>query len=41
MTQAPPIPIAADTHCTNCGYNLRGLKPTDQCPECSQAVSQS
>lgn len=30
-----------DVACVNCGYNLRGLAPGGDCPECGSAVRQS
>lgn len=41
----PPLPpgttVAADMPCRRCGYNLRGLPRTGQCPECSASVARS
>ncbi|MGD1278420.1 MAG: hypothetical protein ABR964_14500 [Tepidisphaeraceae bacterium] len=39
MTSAPPID--SDTPCGRCGYNLRGLPPDGQCPECGAAIAPS
>ena len=36
-----PIPVSADTPCVHCGYNLRTLDSTGQCPECGAPVSDS
>jgi hypothetical protein len=33
--------IAGDLPCRQCGYNLRGLRPHGQCPECAGAVGLS
>jgi hypothetical protein len=33
-----PAPIAFDLLCTRCEYNLRGLDPIGQCPECGQFI---
>lgn len=30
--------IDRDTPCPRCQYNLRGLKPTDRCPECGDPI---
>ena len=30
-----------DLPCVRCGYNLRGLKPEGNCPECGAAISKS
>jgi hypothetical protein len=32
------IPFDQDLPCLRCGYNLRGLKPTGQCPECGANI---
>jgi hypothetical protein len=34
-----PPQIDSDTPCRKCGYNLRGLNPAGQCPECGAAIS--
>lgn len=39
MTSAPPID--SDTPCGRCGYNLRGLSPDGQCPECGTPIAPS
>ncbi|MEI7657854.1 MAG: hypothetical protein WCK33_07290 [Phycisphaerae bacterium] len=31
-------PIAEDRPCRRCGYNLRGLRAGDRCPECGTAI---
>lgn len=31
-------PIGADRPCHECGYNLIGLRPGDQCPECGHHI---
>jgi predicted RNA-binding Zn-ribbon protein involved in translation (DUF1610 family) len=31
-----PVPIESDWSCHHCGYNLRGLKTGQRCPECGQ-----
>jgi hypothetical protein len=33
--------ISVDIQCVSCGYNLRGLLPDGNCPECGIAVAQS
>lgn len=33
--------IASDVACIACDYNLRGLRPSDACPECGAPVSAS
>ncbi len=33
--------IAEDRPCIHCGYNLRGLTPHGQCPECGERISGS
>ncbi len=33
--------VAQDVPCRTCGYNLRGLSPDGQCPECGAAVGRS
>jgi hypothetical protein len=38
---AVAVPIDTDKPCARCGYNLRGLMPDGQCPECSSAIAQS
>jgi hypothetical protein len=37
----PPPDFADDRHCTNCGYNLRGLAYNDACPECGSVGGMS
>jgi oligopeptide/dipeptide ABC transporter ATP-binding protein len=37
----PPPDFAEDRHCTNCGYNLRGLAYNDACPECGSVRGMS
>ena len=37
----PPPDFADDRHCTNCGYNLRGLAYNDACPECGSVRGMS
>ena len=34
-------PITRDLPCLGCGYNLRGLKENDRCPECGSPVGLS
>ena len=34
MTAAPPPRILTDVPCLRCRYNLRGVDPQGQCPEC-------
>lgn len=34
-------PLAGDRPCVYCGYNLRGLAPNMQCPECGQSIGDS
>lgn len=33
--------LATDTACVQCGYNLRGLDPAGNCPECGLAIAKS
>ena len=33
--------IEADMPCLRCGYNLRGLKPVGQCPECGARIEKT
>ena len=33
--------LAIDVACRSCGYNLRGLRPGDRCPECGASIDQS
>ncbi len=33
--------LLADVVCRSCGYTLRGLKATDHCPDCGDAVERS
>ena len=33
--------IATDLPCAICGYNLKGLSPDSNCPECGQAVART
>lgn len=33
--------IDQDLFCIECAYNLRGLAPTGQCPECGRAIEES
>ncbi len=46
-SQQPHLPvdphgcISIDIQCVSCGYNLRGLLPGGNCPECGSAVAQS
>jgi hypothetical protein len=37
----PPPDFHDDRHCTNCGYNLRGLAYNDACPECGSVRGMS
>ena len=34
-------PISSDLHCLVCGYNLRGLTPDRNCPECGLHVQRT
>jgi hypothetical protein len=34
----PHAPLDTNVACRHCGYNLRGLRPADHCPECATAV---
>ncbi len=38
---AQVAPIETDQPCARCGYNLRGLMPNGQCPECGSSIAQS
>lgn len=38
---AAPFTVAEDIPCRRCGYNLRGLQSTGQCPECGAEVALS
>jgi hypothetical protein len=42
-TPGPPgaTPVDRDHLCVSCGYNLRGLDVTSQCPECAVPVADS
>ena len=33
--------VAADAQCRPCGYNLRGLDPSQDCPECGEPIRES
>lgn len=35
---SPPSIVEDDLHCRRCGYNLRGLSSSGNCPECAFAV---
>jgi hypothetical protein len=41
MTSSPAATIEADLHCSICAYNLKGLSPDTNCPECGQAISRT
>ncbi len=45
VASCPPVDgsgaLAADVPCLGCQYNLRGLPPTANCPECGAAVERS
>ena len=44
MTQSPDTTadrIDSDAPCGRCGYNLRGLSPDGQCPECGAPIAPS
>jgi hypothetical protein len=34
----PAGAVAGDLPCCKCGYNLRGLRPADRCPECAASI---
>ncbi|MDX2146565.1 MAG: hypothetical protein SFZ23_03500 [Planctomycetota bacterium] len=34
-------PITTDRYCVACAYNLRGLRPSQACPECQTPIAQS
>ena len=40
-TQTTPVPVDADLSCVGCGYNLRTLGETGNCPECGRGVGES
>jgi hypothetical protein len=40
-TPTPSPQLVADVPCLRCGYNLRGLAPDGQCPECGHLVHMS
>ena len=33
--------ISSDVFCSQCGYNLRGLSPSNKCPECGHEIAES
>ncbi len=35
----PPITVDRDLPCLRCGYNLRGLDTSGQCPTCGEAIA--
>lgn len=44
MSEAPPTrdePIERDVACIGCDYNLRGLRPSGNCPECGEPIRRS
>jgi hypothetical protein len=41
VAAVPPSNLEIDVPCTRCGYNLRGLGPEGNCPECGAAVAVS
>src|SRR5947207_5733226 len=40
MTSAPAM-VELDIPCERCGYDLRGLDPAGNCPECGEEVGAS
>ena len=34
-------PVVGEMPCSRCGYNLDGLKPEEQCPECGLSIQRS
>jgi len=46
MAESEPVSeagglIQSDLHCISCGYNLRGLDSSGQCPECGKAIGRT